>query len=284
MTTPTHLEIPYHGESFFIDIADGNMVNLNKIYEMSGSPKNQDPRQWVRLPTTKNLIESTNVGKSHILKSKRGENGGTWAHWQLALSYAQYLSPELHIAVNQVFKERLEEIINPELGLKRARERAVKNWQKQGHNAEWIADRESHIESRKGYVKTLLEHEVKPGREVGTCTNKIYKGIFNKDKSEIEHDIRKNSPELPAKINIRDHAKRSSIAAIGLAEALASEEIEEFNVLGVDDCSNISFSKGLSVRMAMLDAKSKAPKNPIPKAVNEKAYKNGIAEARKLLK
>ena len=96
------IEIPYNGQSFLIDIADGKMVNLNRIFEISGSPKNQDPRQWVRLPTTKKLIESMNVEKSHILKTRRGEGGGTWSHWKLALSYAQYLSPELHLSVNQV--------------------------------------------------------------------------------------------------------------------------------------------------------------------------------------
>ncbi|WP_084757774.1 KilA-N domain-containing protein [Spirosoma luteum] len=32
-----------------------------------------------------------------LLKSKRGKGGGTWAVEQIALEYAQYLSPELAV-------------------------------------------------------------------------------------------------------------------------------------------------------------------------------------------
>lgn len=282
---PTTIEIPYNGQSFFIDIADGKMVNLNRIYEISGASPGKDPRRWVGLESTKILIKSINVGISDILKTRRGrDNGGTWAHWQLALSYAQYLSPELHLAVNQVFKERLEEVVDPELGIARSRERAKSAWKNQGHNDDWIAKRELHIDTRKAYTGTLIEHDVKPGHEIGQCTNKIYKGIFNKDKAEIERGIRESKPNLPKKVNIRDHAKLSSLAAIGLAEALASEEIAEFDVRGVKNCGQVSFDKGASVRLALQDSRSKAPKKPVEKTFNEESHKKGIAGLRDALK
>lgn len=31
----------------------------------------------------------------HIYKAQRGKGGGTYAHWQIALAYAKYLSPAL---------------------------------------------------------------------------------------------------------------------------------------------------------------------------------------------
>lgn len=241
-------------------------------------------KSHVRLISAKKVIESINGGKSPVLKTRRGVNGGTWAHWQLALSYAQYLSPELHLAVNQVFKERLEETIDPELGITRSRERAKASWKNQGHDDQWISKREQYIDTRKVYTSTLIEHDVKPGHEIGQCTNKIYKGIFNKNKSEIEQGIRENKPNLPKKINIRDHAKMSSLAAIGLAEALASEEIDEFDVRGIQDCAQVSFDKGLSVRKALEDSRSKAPKKTEPKAFNAESHKKGIAGLRDALK
>jgi hypothetical protein len=214
------------------------------------------------------------------LKTKRGVGGGTWAHWQLALSYAQYLSPELHLAVNQVFKERLEETLNPELGIERSRERARRTWKAQGKDETWISTREQGIDSRKGYVDTLVTHDVKPGHQIGQCTNKIYKGVFGKDKSEIEADLRAKNPNLPKQVNIRDHAKRSSLMAIGLAEALASEEIEEFDIRGVRDCAQVSFDKGMSVRKALEDSRSKAPKiKPVTQPQPEVAKKT-LAEIR----
>jgi len=282
--TPSRIEVPYNGQSFFIDIADGNMVNLHMIFQISGASAGKEPKEWNKLESTKNLIKSINGGKSPILKTKRGIGGGTWAHWQLALSYAQYLSPELHLAVNQVFKERLEEAIDPELGITRSRERAVKKWKDQGHDDEWIADRNKHIDTRKMYVDTLLEHDVKPNHEIGICTNKIYKGIFRKDKSELEQEIRAKNPDLPKSINIRDHARRSSIAAIGLAEALAAEEIDDFNVRGVTDCAQVSYDKGTSVRLALTDARSKAPKKPEPKKQLSEEGRKGIKGLRDALR
>lgn len=65
---PATIEIPYNGEKFFIDIADGNMVNLNKLHELSGATQGRDPREWSRLPSTKKLIKTINGGLSLILK------------------------------------------------------------------------------------------------------------------------------------------------------------------------------------------------------------------------
>ena len=62
---------------------DGELKSLNDLWKLVGSPKNQDPSQWLRLPDTISYLDSEckaqNVGKSHILKSKRGRNGGTYA-------------------------------------------------------------------------------------------------------------------------------------------------------------------------------------------------------------
>ncbi|WP_025039772.1 KilA-N domain-containing protein [Nitrosospira briensis] len=278
--TPSRIEISYNGEKFLIDIADGNMVNLNKLHELSGTVRGKAPKEWVKLPSTKNIIESINGGKSPVLKTKRGMGGGTWAHWQLALSYAQYLSPELHLIVNQIFKERLEETADPELGINRSRARAVKRWERQGRDEKWIADREHHLDTRKIYINTLLEHDVKPNYEIGICTNKIYKGLFNKDKAEIEKDIREKNPDLPKKVNIRDHAKRSSIAAIGLAEALASEEIDQCDIRGVEDCAKTSFDKGFSVQLALSHSRSKSKGNLPKKAISAEEGKRRIKELR----
>lgn len=255
-----HLEIPFRGKSFFLDIADGNMVNLNHIHSIVGTPKNQSPGDWKRLDSTKKLINSIsnkNTGKSRIFISKRGRNGGTFAHWQLALAYAQYLSPELHFTVNAVFKERLEEIIDPELGISRSQKRARETWKAQGKSEEWIAKREEGKLIREVYVETLVSHDVKFGVEVGHCTNQIYKGLFNKDSCQIEQALRMKNPNLPKKVNIRDYAKLSAIAAIGLAEALSSEKIEKHNAKGVDACAKISLDKATTVRSVLEDSRNK---------------------------
>ncbi|MFT8246851.1 KilA-N domain-containing protein [Roseomonas sp. BN140053] len=39
----------------------------------------------------------------------RGNQGGTWAHWQLALSYGRYLSPPFHLWCNTVVRAAMEQ-------------------------------------------------------------------------------------------------------------------------------------------------------------------------------
>jgi hypothetical protein len=55
------------------------------------------------------LAESLNVGISHLWNSEPGRhNGATWAHWQIGLAYAKYLSPEFHAWCNEVVRAHME--------------------------------------------------------------------------------------------------------------------------------------------------------------------------------
>ena len=75
-----------------------------------------------------------NVGKSHIIKTKRGKGGGTYGVKQVALEYAQYLDPDLAVLVNEVFFQRIEEEKNPDL----IAQRYFKAYQRKGKSNEWI--------------------------------------------------------------------------------------------------------------------------------------------------
>lgn len=89
---------------------DGEMYSLNDLWRMLGSPQNLDPRQWVRLPDTVRYLEpessALNVRKSHIIKSKRGKGGGTYATQRVFLEYARYLNKDL--AKQRIEKRNLQ--------------------------------------------------------------------------------------------------------------------------------------------------------------------------------
>ena len=67
------------------------------------------PFEWLRLPVTERFVAEVTrkfeTGKIPVLKSVRGRYGGAYAHWQIALAYAKYLSPEFHIWCNEVVKD-----------------------------------------------------------------------------------------------------------------------------------------------------------------------------------
>ena len=74
----------------------------------SGKSGDYGPRQWKRKEGAdfiNYLSMVKNVPVSHILFTQRGRNGGTYAHWQIALAYAKYLSPELEMKVNELVKQ-----------------------------------------------------------------------------------------------------------------------------------------------------------------------------------
>lgn len=85
---------------------DGEMSSLTDLWKAAGSNKDKTPNDWCNIEANKQLIETVasiyNTAVDGIIKSKKGKGGGTWAHKQIALAYAKYLDPKLHVMVNQV--------------------------------------------------------------------------------------------------------------------------------------------------------------------------------------
>ena len=59
----------------------------------AASKFNKSVHEWVRLPDTQKYLDALirKYGKIPYLKTKRGNNGGTWLHPKLAVRFAQWL-------------------------------------------------------------------------------------------------------------------------------------------------------------------------------------------------
>ena len=90
----------------------GEMLSLTDMWKAAGSPEGKRPNDWAALPQSQGFMEavaaSSNTGKSGIWISKRGNNGGTFAHWQIGLAYAKYLAHEFHMWCNEVVRAHME--------------------------------------------------------------------------------------------------------------------------------------------------------------------------------
>ena len=71
----------------------------------------------------------------------------------------------------EVGKERIDEIIDPELTI----DRALNTYLKKGYSREWINQRLQAIQVRKELTDTWQEHGVKAGKEYAILTNEISK-------------------------------------------------------------------------------------------------------------
>lgn len=97
----------YNGEV----IRDRNeMLSLTDMWKAAGADPSKRPVEWLRSKGARSFIEvlSEMVGKSHLFDIGTGRNARTFAHWQIALAYAKYLSPDFHMWCNEVVRERME--------------------------------------------------------------------------------------------------------------------------------------------------------------------------------
>lgn len=221
-----------------------DMISLTDMWKAAESPNKKDPSTWQKRESASEFIEfiaaslntpktgDLNTGLNRIIKTKRGRTGGgTWAHWQIALAYAKYLSHDFHAACNQWIKDRIEEDRNPELAIKRGRERAVKAWRRQGKTDKEIAERLKGIDMRNVFTAVLGAHEVKQAG-FGDCTNAIYKHLFGGPAKKVREKL-----GLPEKSNPRDFMTFEQLHAVHIAEGLASNKIDEEGIYGNDKCA-----------------------------------------------
>lgn len=112
--------------------------------------------------------------------------------------------------------ERMQEMANPEMSLKRARE----TWQQHGRSEKWIQQRMTGQETRNKLTDYWSDHDVKQGEEFAILTNIIHQewsGIGVK-----EHKKLKNI----ASRNLRDHMSEAELIFTALAE-LSTRQIAE---------------------------------------------------------
>lgn len=93
-------------------IADkGEMLSLTDMWKAAGGDDAKRPANWARKDGADFIVHMhsvLNVPQGHIIKAERGKGGATFAHWQIGLAYAKYLSPEFHMWCNEVVRERME--------------------------------------------------------------------------------------------------------------------------------------------------------------------------------
>jgi len=123
--TPTRT-LDYQGSAIRLR---GAMLNLTDMWNAAGRPENRRPADWLALEETRrfraladrHLAKSPaggepNAGQAGIWRlepdgfvaTARGNAGGTWAHWHLALAYGRYLSAPFHLWCNTVVRAAME--------------------------------------------------------------------------------------------------------------------------------------------------------------------------------
>ena len=214
----------YNGAAVTYDA--GRMINLTEMWKAAGAVENRDPRIWRRREGRgfiADLALTLNVTQGHIIRGERGRGGSTWAHWQIALAYAKYLSHEFHRFVNEAFREWAEEKADPGLKL----ERAIAGYQRHGKDSAWIRVRTEGILVRHGLEGTLHNHGVE-GVGYAACTDAINKRVLGGRAKQI-----KLARGLPAKARTLNHISMFDMSAVRFAEVMARNHSPRWTRAGI---------------------------------------------------
>ncbi|NBI13236.1 phage antirepressor protein [[Haemophilus] felis] len=130
----------------------------------------------------------------------------------------------------EVGKERIDEIIDPELTI----DRALATYLKKGYTKEWINQRLQAIQVRKELTDVWQEHGVKEGREYAILTNEITKAWSGMSTREY-----KDHKGLK-KENLRDNMSTLELVLNMLAEATTTELTNATNPQGLEENKQVA--------------------------------------------
>lgn len=236
----------YGGIDFSFD--DRGFINLTEMWRANGSPANQSPYEWRRTAGKEfidGLAVSLNTEKSRVMQVGRGKGATTWAHWQIGLAYAKYLSHEFHRAANEAFKAHVEEEAKPDLKM----ERAIDAYRRKGWTDQKITRRFKGIVARKSLTSTMADHNCKirgSDNPFAEATRSISLQVLGKTPSEI-----KVSKGLAKSASTRDHLDEDQLLSIEWAELQARKLIQTEASDGNAECVDACRRAGRAIRLAL---------------------------------
>lgn len=165
----------------------------------------------------------------------------------------------------QVGSERLEEIVNPELAINRAKETYIRK----GYEDTWIAQRLKTIDNRKELTDTWKERGAKD-RDYAILTDEIYKSTFNMNTAQYK----KLKGISKTKRNLRDSMGKLELAITNLAEVTANEMHNTNNSFGLAELKDDVQEDGKITGKARKEIEEK-----IGKKVAEKTNYNSLTKS-----
>ena len=134
----------------------------------------------------------------------------------------------------EVGKERIDEIIDPELTI----DRALEGYARKGYSREWINQRLQAIQVRKELTDTWQDHGVKAGNEYAILTNEISKAWSGMTTREYK-DFKGLKKE-----NLRDNMSTTELILNMLVETATKDIAEATNPQGLDENKQVAQDGG----------------------------------------
>ena len=169
----------------------------------------------------------------------------------------------------EVGSERLDEIVNPELAINRAKETYIRK----GYENTWISQRLKSIDNRKELTDTWKERGAKD-RDYAILTDEIYKSTFNMNTTQYKELKGINK----TKRNLRDSMGKLELAITNLAEVTANEIHNTNNSFGLEELKDDVQEAGKITGKARKEIERKIGKKVAEKTNYKDLAKNGLKQ------
>lgn len=149
--------------------------------------------------------------------------------------------------------ERMQELVDPERSLNRARE----NWKRHGRNDQWIQQRMMCQEIRNKLTDYWSDHDIKHSRDFAILTNLIHEewaGLSIKDHKKLK--TLKDQ-------NLRDHMSDAELVFTALAELSTRNIAESADAVGFEENKVASKEGGGIAKRAKLELEEKTGKKVV---------------------
>lgn len=157
--------------------------------------------------------------------------------------------------------ERMQELVDPEKSLNRARE----NWKKHGRSKKWIEQRMTGQETRNKLTDYWSDHDIKEGKEFAILTN-----IIHQEWAEVSIKDHKKLKSLKSQ-NLRDHMSEAELIFTALAELSTRQIAESEKAEGMPENKSAAKKGGGIAKKARKELEEKTGK----KIVSEGNYLRG---------
>lgn len=205
----------WHENDWYFSIVDTVMVLTDSEYQ-------QARNYWkvLKLRLKQEGNETVTNCNQLKMKSKDGKSYNTdAANTEQLLRIIQSIpSPKAEpfkLWLAQVGSERLEEIVDPEKAITRAKTTYIKK----GYDTAWIAQRLKNIDSRKELTDNWKQRGAKTSKDYAILTDEIYKNTFDLSTKQYKELKGINN----TKRNLRDSMNKLELAITNLAEVTANE-------------------------------------------------------------
>lgn len=217
----------WHENDWYFSVVDTVMVLTDSEYQ-----KARNYWKVLKLRLKQEGNETVTNCNQLKMKSKDGKSYNTdVANTEQLLRIIQSIpSPKAEpfkLWLAQVGSERLEEIVDPEKAITRAKTTYIKK----GYDTAWIAQRLKNIDSRKELTDNWKQRGAKTSKDYAILTDEIYKNTF--DLSTKQYKELKGIDNT--KRNLRDSMNKLELAITNLAEVTANEMHDVNDTKGVDN-------------------------------------------------